>query len=222
MTLQPIFRKPGVCWTRLATLIADITGEVDFPYPLRTSLHNPQSTIKNQKSSTLHPQPSTQATALLICLLPGLLWAAPRTWDGEGADALASNPTNWNGDTAPTANDAIILDATSHKNMTWNMTNMTVASWTQSDYTGTVTIATVCGTTGFTNLTISGNCIISNGMWTHTANPAVNYEVNRLCVTIGGSLTVGSSAVINVAGKGYGAGRGPGNGNASSYGGRGN
>lgn len=160
--------------------------------------------------------------ALLLFLLPTALWATTRTWDGGGTDSLASNPINWDGDTAPIQNDAIILDATSHKNMTWNMTNMTMASWTQAGYTGTVTITTVYGTTGFTNFNITGNCIVSNGTWTHTANPAVNYEVNRLNATIGGDLIVGSDAMINVAGKGYGAGRGPGKGGASSYGGRGN
>lgn len=148
--------------------------------------------------------------ALLVFLLPDALLAATRTWDGGGADELASNPTNWDGNAALVANDAIVLNATSHKSMTWNMTNMTVASWTQVGYLGTVTVATVYGATGFTNLNITGNCVINNGMWTHVANPAVNYEANRLAVSIGGGMNLGAGAVIDVTGKGYTAGRGPG------------
>jgi len=49
---------------------------------------------------------------------------------------------------APSAGDNIILDATTNKNMTWNMTNLTVASWTQVGYVGTVTVATAYGTIG--------------------------------------------------------------------------
>ena len=146
--------------------------------------------------------------ALLLCCLPGALSAVTRTWDGGGANELASNRTNWSGDVAPVAGDDIVLDATSHKSMTWNMTNMTVASWTQAGYNGTVTVATVYNPAGFTNLNITGNCTISNGLLTHAAN--ATSEVSRLRVTIGGNLVVGSSGAINVTARGYAPGRGPG------------
>ena len=146
--------------------------------------------------------------------------AADRTWDGGGANALASNPTNWVGDVAPTNGDVVILDGTTNKNMTWDL-NREMGSWVQVGYAGTVTVATVYGTTGFTNLSITGDCTISNGVWTHIINPSVNYESNRLSVTIGGNLIVGSNAAIDVTGRGYANSKGPGTGSAGSYGGRG-
>jgi len=135
--------------------------------------------------------------------------ATDRTWGGGGVNAVASNPTNWVGRVAPTAGDNIYLDTTTNKNMTWDL-NIPVQSWTQVGYAGTVTVATVYGTTGFTNFNITGNCVISNGVWTHMANPSVNYESNRLNATIGGDLIIGSNAAIDVTGKGYAAGYGPG------------
>ena len=158
--------------------------------------------------------------ALLLSLLSGALFAETRTWNGAGTDELASNPTNWSGGVAPAANDAIVLDTTSHKSMTWNMTNMTVASWTQSGYLGTVTVATVYNPAGFTNINITGDCIISNGMWTHAANAA--QEVNRLRVHVGGNLVIGKNGTIDATGKGYMNDAGPGVGAAGGYGGQGN
>ncbi len=160
---------------------------------------------------------------LWLVVLSNVLGAvadASVTWGGGGANALASNPTNWVGGIAPVAGDVITLDTNSHKNMTWNMTNMTVQSWTQVGYTGTVTIATVFGATGFTNFSISGDCIISNGVWTHATNS--NGETNRLRISVGGAFVVGSNAVIDANGKGYAATYGPGRGlRGASYGGRG-
>ena len=146
--------------------------------------------------------------ALLLCFLPGALSAVTRTWDGGGANELASNRTNWSGDVAPVAGDHIVLNTTSHKSMTWNMANMTVASWTQAGYNGTVTVATVYNPAGFTNLNITGNCIISNGMWTHSGPQ--NPETYRLRATIGGDLIIGPAGAINVSSKGYPTRSGPG------------
>ncbi len=162
--------------------------------------------------------------ALLLCFVPGALLGAPRTWDGGGANALASNRTNWVDDIAPVEGDAIILDGTSSKHTTWNMTNMTVASWTQDGYAGTVTVATVYGPAGFTNLNIAGDCIINSGAWTHNLNSAS--ELYRLRAIIGGNLTIGAGGTINVRGNGYDTRQGPGGMNASgmsggSHGGRG-
>jgi hypothetical protein len=161
-----------------------------------------------------------------MILVNSACWGALRTWDGGGVNALASNPTNWDGNVAPVTDDHIKLDATTNKNMTWNL-NVALASWTQVGYMGTVTIETVYGPAGFTNLSISGNCVISNGVWTQNLNPAVNYESNRLSVTIGGDLIMGTNGGIDVTGRGYTAGKGPspggtsgGNGFGGSYGGQ--
>ena len=146
------------------------------------------------------------ATVMLTVLQTAMLaTAGDRTWGGGGINALASNPTNWVGGVAPVAGDAIVLSSAANKNMTWDL-NVPLASWTQAGYVGTVAVATVYGTTGFTNLTILGDCVISNGVWTQSANPAVNYESNRLCVVIGGDLIVGSNAAIDVTARGYRSG----------------
>ena len=44
------------------------------------------------------------------------------------------------------------------------------------------------GQTGITNLRITGDCIVSNGVWTHFTNTDDDQRKDRLCVTIGGNL----------------------------------
>jgi len=153
------------------------------------------------------------ATLMLLLAHPV---SADLTWDGGGANALASNPTNWVGGMAPVAGDGIVLDATTNKNITWDL-NIPIQSWTQVGYVGTVTVATVYGVVGFTNFNILGNCVMSNGVWTHPANST--NETSRLKVTIAGDLTIGAGAAMDVTGKGYAAGKGPGVGTGGSYGG---
>ena len=135
----------------------------------------------------------------------GLAWAAL-----AAADACAAVCT-WTGswdNTPSSAGDVIVIR--SGGNLTWGGgLPDTVASWTQEDtYASTVTIQTVYGAAGFTNFTISGDCIISNGVWMHAANTTV--EANRLRVTIGGRLILGPLGQINVTAKGYQQAAGPG------------
>ena len=137
--------------------------------------------------------------------------AAPYTWDGGGGNNNASTPANWVGDAAPSAGDDIILDATTNKDMTWDAAApSSVASWTQVGYTGAVTFATVYGASGFTNFEITGNCVVSNGTWTHPANAGA--EVSRLRVAVGGTFEIGPAGRIDVTGRGYGSSSGPGKG----------
>ena len=153
-----------------------------------------------------------------------------RVWDGGGADALASNPLNWDGDTSPPATgDDILLDATSRRNLTWDLGGVTVGNWIQTaDYTGRVTICTVYpGRGAFTNFAIAGNCMITNGTWTHQQNSNdTAVAAFRLKATIGGNLYLGAAAMIDVDYIGYrGEGRGPGKGytnkRSASHGGQG-
>lgn len=167
---------------------------------------------------------SLAATSLFLVIftVSGSSSAATRTWDGGGANFNASTAANWVDNIAPAEGDAIVLNTTSHKNMTWDL-DIAPASWTQAGYNGTVTVATVYNPAGFTNLKITGNCIISNGVWTHAANSGS--EVNRLGATIGGDLVIGPAGAIDVTGRGYGPQQGPGQGRrdsrGGSYGGRG-
>ena len=198
------------------------SGFVMDKFVPRPSLrHSPPSRARRRpgEGGTSHLQPPALCVALLLCLQPFALLADSHTWDGGGANSNASLAANWVGDTAPIANDDVVLNTTSHKNMTWDL-NISLSGWSQIGYTGKVSVATVYGTSGFTNFNITGDCTISNGVWTQIANPNVNYESNRLSATIGGNLTLGSNASIDVKGKGYANSQGPGSGASGGYGGR--
>lgn len=146
------------------------------------------------------------------------------TWTGSGADELASTAANWDPAVAPVNGVDIVLDATSSKNMTWDL-DVAPGAWTQTvDYTGIVTIATCFDEPGLTNLFINGNCIVNGGAWTHIANPDTEDMVYRLKVSVAGDFILGPGAVIDVDAKGFYFQRGPGKYQSScgaSYGGRG-
>jgi hypothetical protein len=143
--------------------------------------------------------------------------AAVRTWDGGAATNLASEAVNWSDDTAPVAGDHIVLDPATNRDLAWDL-DVAVASWTQTGYTGTVSFATVFpGKGAFTNFLIAGNCVLSNGTWTHRINSGVTVEVERLAVTIQGDLTLGADAWIKVDGRGFASLRGPGAGGNGIY-----
>ena len=122
------------------------------------------------------------------------------------ADGNASIPSNWSLGRVPNATDKILLSSDySQCAMTWDAgvkgLSDTVASWRQVGYGNTVTIPTLYGAAGFTNFVITGDCVISNGCWTHLANDSA--ATYRLRATIGGALTIGPDAVIHADGKGY-------------------
>ena len=170
--------------------------------------------------------------------------AAEKHWLGTDTSnpTLASVAANWDPAGAPTAEDDVVLGAGSNNNpMTWDLDNG-VASWTQSDYTGTVTFMTgtsygsytcygVTQADGSKALEISGNLTLSSGIWTHETTPSMTpamknenlykkgFGIYRLIVKVGGNCTIGASASINTDGKGFGQ-DGPGYGNScASHGG---
>jgi hypothetical protein len=139
------------------------------------------------------------------------LTSVVNTWTGGGTSSNASEAANWSGG-VPVRGNTIVLDGTSSKSLRWNAGSNglpgMVAAWRQTAlYTGTVTFATVYGPAGFTNFTISGDCAISNGVWTHLANGST--ESYLLRVTVGGSLLI-TNATINGNALGCTAGNGPG------------
>ena len=140
------------------------------------------------------------AGILAVAFMAGSAISATCTWTGS-----------WN-NTPLGADDHIVI--ASGGNLVWsNNLPATVASWTQQDtYAGTVTIATVYGGAGFTNLTIMGNVVIAGGSWTHTANTAS--ESNRMRVAINGNLMV-TNATIGADGRGHSTGNGPGSAGSS-------
>ena len=148
---------------------------------------------------------------------------------GASSDGLASTSSNWSKG-MPSASDPATLEILvsgdySSADMEWNPTAenglaTTVASWTQTaNYAGTVTFDTefpdYAGAT-FTLFTVSGNCDLQGGAWSCRGNYN-NFGVvvsmmqttktdKRWClnVSVGGSMTVGTGAAINVTGRGYG------------------
>lgn len=136
--------------------------------------------------------------------------AQDRVWTGAGADSLASNPANWLDGIVPQAGDGVVLSSDYPADMTWDSAAPgTVASWSQgAGYTGSVTFETVYGESGFTVFTITGDTSVHGGVWTHKANGTT--EANRLAVGVGGNLTIGADAAVDVTGRGYVANSGPG------------
>ncbi|NLB55877.1 MAG: hypothetical protein GX811_08965 [Lentisphaerae bacterium] len=143
------------------------------------------------------------------------------TWTGNGTDELASTPENWSDNTAPVAGDAIVLDSSTDKNMTWDL-NIPVQSWTQDGYEGVATILTVYSPTEFYVFRINGDCIVNSGTLTHQGS--ISEEVFRLAMAIGEDLTIGPDGHINADAKGFAPGNGPGGlktASGGSYGGKG-
>ncbi|NLB54162.1 MAG: hypothetical protein GX811_00055, partial [Lentisphaerae bacterium] len=159
----------------------------------------------------------------LLVLLAGISAGngAICTWTGAGNDELASNPDNWSDSIAPTSGDSVVLSSASGKNMTWDL-NVSLLSWTQDNYAGTVTIGTEYASSGFAELVITGDCNVNSGVWTHKAN--ATKELYRLRVKVLGDFELGENASIDTTGKGYTSGNGPGKGSGTygaAYGGRG-
>ena len=168
----------------------------------------------------------------VVAMCAAMTSAAEKHWLGTDAanPTLASVAENWSPAGAPTAADDVVLDAGSNNNpMTWDLDNG-VASWTQSDYTGTVTFKTgksvsfsgntytaygVTQTDGSKSFTISGNLTLSSGTWTHAATPAMTSSatnlvfyktgtgIYRLLVSVGGNCMIGSGVAIDVSAKGF-------------------
>lgn len=169
--------------------------------------------------------------------------AAPNTatWTGDGTNSQASNAGNWYPATAPVSGDHIVFDGTCTKPCTWDL-DIVPSSWVQDEgyadswdpvtgYKGWVWIRTrFPGQGSFTNLTVSGDVSLRDGVWSHTNNSGGDAQADRLSVSIGGALTVGPMASVDVSARGFTAAKGPGAGNnvqrgtagvGASYGGRG-
>jgi hypothetical protein len=122
----------------------------------------------------------------------------------EESDGLASTASNWSEGRVPADSDNIMLSSFSDMDMTWdggvNGLSMEVASWAQEEeYTGTVTFKTTFDQT-FPVFTISGDCVIEAGTWTHPGNGSS--DDYRLKIAVGGDFSLSSAASINLDKKG--------------------
>ena len=152
-------------------------------------------------------------------------WAESKIWVAT-ADGNASSAENWDPNGVPGAGDTIVLDgARSLRAMTWdagaNGLPAQVAAWEQSSsYTGTVTFLTTYPgivDNNFKVFTVSGDATLAGGKWTHPAN--ADKEVWRLCMDIGGNLTIDGGAAIDCSLKGYAATNYPAGSQPGSHGG---
>jgi hypothetical protein len=183
--------------------------------PLQDDASQSNETIILTLASGPYPL-GTPSVATGIVANSGIPGAPTNTWIGSGN---ANQATNWSLGHPPSNTEYVLLSGFSKASLTWNVTNAVMA-WQQTDqYTGVVTFATVFGTNGFTNFTVSGDVTLGGGTWTHLANTTA--EANRLRVTVGGNLFV-SNATISADVLGYGNAQGPGSGSAAiggAYGG---
>ncbi|MBO4448755.1 MAG: hypothetical protein J5807_04640 [Kiritimatiellae bacterium] len=194
--------------------------------------------------------------AFLIAIAFALpLFSADKYWTGA-AGANASLAGSWCDDAAltvvstaaPTTGDDIHLTSGAVA-MTWNL-NVSVASWEQDGYTGTVTFQTgkKNGMTttlyGYTTdnetyvLKVTGDVVVNSGKWQITQQPNYNttalkgtaaYTTGqgnyRLILEADGDVTIGANATFNAKSLGFRASQGPGAGsgniNSATHGGMG-
>lgn len=164
--------------------------------------------------------------AVAVKIINASLPADKNVWIATAAsDGLASTAANWSKGVPKETDDILIDGLFSSRAMTWdagvNGLAATVASWIQTNYTATVEFNTEFpdyASATFPLFTVSGNCEINSGKWTHRGNYN-NYgaakESNtsklsskRWClnVLVGGDLTISEGASIDVTGKGFGHG----------------
>ena len=127
---------------------------------------------------------------------------------------LASTPANWSAGHAPLDSEIVIFDGSfSNADCTWDSAApRTVAGWTQNaNYTGMVEIQTTYASNAFPLLSVTGDCAVNGGIWTHTSNTNVSNGAEsaqyRLNVAVGGDFTLGAGASINLIGRGFAVGR---------------
>jgi hypothetical protein len=112
------------------------------------------------------------------------------TWDGGGANALASTKENWDTDVAPIAGDNILIN-TGSKAMTWDV-SLSLGTFTiASGYSGTITQSSDMYITGFTMGAGTFTGVVSKIVYCsgNFAVTAGTVTTNVLCISMTGSGT---------------------------------
>ena len=129
---------------------------------------------------------------ILAFLLFAFISASPSfaaTWNGAGADNLASSPDNWTGSVLPLSGASILFDDTSSKDCTWDLIETYVALAIDGGYAGTVTI----DSTGTLNLSgtyvppatpsgLNATAISASKIdlsWNDNANTETGFKIER-------------------------------------------
>jgi len=137
-----------------------------------------------------------------------------RTWTGAVSENWADDG-NWSGGAAPGAADDVVLEGGKFQPVL-DLTNgaVTIKSLALASQTAAVTLTFANGNVTDKILIVTGDVTVgTNGVLTHAnetaTGTAVGDETQRLCLKIGGNLTIGAGGAIRVAGCGYGKGAGP-------------
>ena len=160
---------------------------------------------------------TASAAAVSVAIANFTTPAGQNYWVGGTATYgvfLASTPANWSAGHAPLDSETVIFDGNfSNTDCTWDSAApRTVAGWTQNaNYTGIVEIQTTYASNAFPLLSVTGDCAVNGGIWTHTSNTNVSNGAEsaqyRLNVAVGGDFTLGAGASINLIGRGFAVGR---------------
>lgn len=153
------------------------------------------------------PSANTRTLSLVNIVPP----SGYNTWVAA-TDGLASVDANWSSGVAPTSADNVLFDGRfSNANCVWDIP--AVNSWMQTvEYTSAVEIQTTYANGAFPLFSVTGDCTVNGGKWTHHTNTNVangGAAEYRLNVSVGGNFTLGSNAKIDAIGRGYNVGRCP-------------
>ncbi len=127
------------------------------------------------------------------------------TWNGGGANNLASNAENWAGSVLPPSGDSILFDGTSSKYCTWDLSPEYTVLVIDGGYSGAVKIDTA-GT-----ITLSGTYIAPDApsgltataiaaaridlSWTDNATNETGYKIERKAGADGNYSQIGTAGV---------------------------
>lgn len=161
------------------------------------------TTLEVSLTDGMYTLPAVNTVAVTIADLQ--LDSEYNYWLAQSA-GLASDADNWS-QGAPVAGQKIQLGEFSTADMTWDVP-VIISEWLQTDgYVGTVMFTTTYPDGAYPEFKITGNCTVDGGTWTH--GPNSDFEVNRLSVSVGGDLIIGSEATVDVVDKGYATGKYP-------------
>lgn len=131
------------------------------------------------------------------------------TWDGGGADALASNALNWDTDVAPVTGDSIVFPTTT-KACTWDISTSLAAFTVNSGYVQTITQNSGANFNFSGAYAVNGACTITCNagatttcaafsMTAGTFNQGGSFTSTTFSVTAIGNFQGGSTAMSTTA-----------------------
>jgi len=122
-----------------------------------------------------------------LFLLPSPVFAATRTWDGEGGDNNWSTPQNWSANKMPKSSDNAVFNATSVDDSVIDQA-LTVKNLTiENGYTGTISA------TG--NLSVSQDYEQEVGTGVTFSPSSTNVSIGRDLILSGGTFSGGSGTI---------------------------